>query len=412
MSKNIKILKTKLTITFSVIVFLVIFVFWLVFFSSKYFQIKNNDYKSFSNVILSVEKWNITLNDILRVGNFRFDGHNMMKKIDEWSMKNLDMPKLFLNYIYLDSNNNVLFSNIKENIKYNILEKIVLSDWNYNKIYGKDSYYFSKLKLNNWNKLVLIKKHWYSFFDYINDMFLYTMISLFFSFFIYFIWLKFIDKIFLPVEENIKDMKNFIHNAGHELKTPISIIDSNSQLMLELNKWDISMIKEIKNEANKLNWLIDWLISLSDIAHIKSQTNNKLIDVINEVVSNYQKDINNKKINVNINIWSNIVVKSNKNYLFIFLSNIVWNAIKYSNNQWVIDINYKWSELHIKDNGIWISDNDLVHIWDRFYKADKSRNTKWYWIWLSIVKKISEIYWWEINLDSKLWEYTLFIIKF
>ncbi len=412
MSKNLKILKTKLTITFSVIVFLVIFVFWLVFFSSKYFQIKNNDYRSFSNVITSVEKWSITLNDILRVGNFRFDGHNMMKKIDDWSMKNLDMPKLLLNYIYLDSNNNVLFSNIKENIKYNILEKIILSEWNYNKIYDKDSYYFSKLKLNNWNKLVLIKKHWYGFFDYINDMFFYTMISLFFSFFIYFIWLKFIDKIFLPVEENIKDMKNFIHNAGHELKTPISIIDSNSQLMLELNKWDISMIKEIKNEANKLNWLIDWLISLSDIGHIKSQSSNKLLDLINEVISNYQKEINDKKIKVNINIWSNIVVKSNKNYLFIFLSNIVWNAIKYSNNKWIIDINYKGSELYIKDNWIWISNNDLSHIWDRFYKADKSRNTKWYWIWLSIVKKISEIYWWEINVDSKLWEYTIFKIKF
>jgi signal transduction histidine kinase len=60
-------------------------------------------------------------------------------------------------------------------------------------------------------------------------------------------------------------MNNFIHNAGHELKTPISVIDSNIQLVKDIKKYDESMMDEMKNETKKLSSLIDSLIKLSDI---------------------------------------------------------------------------------------------------------------------------------------------------
>ncbi|MBT3726761.1 hypothetical protein HOG21_03530 [bacterium] len=63
----------------------------------------------------------------------------------------------------------------------------------------------------------------------------------------------------------MKDMNNFIHNAGHELKTPISVIDSNIQFIKDVKKYDESMLDEMKNETKKLNSLIDSLIKLSDI---------------------------------------------------------------------------------------------------------------------------------------------------
>jgi hypothetical protein len=71
--------------------------------------------------------------------------------------------------------------------------------------------------------------------------------------------------VFKPVEENISDMKNFIHNAGHELKTPISVIDSNIQLLLDMKTYDEEMILELKTEILKLNSLLQSLINLSDI---------------------------------------------------------------------------------------------------------------------------------------------------
>jgi his kinase A (phosphoacceptor) domain len=63
----------------------------------------------------------------------------------------------------------------------------------------------------------------------------------------------------------MSDMKSFIHNAGHELKTPIAVIDSNIQLLRDMKTYDDSMMLELKEEVLKLNSLLDSLIKLSDI---------------------------------------------------------------------------------------------------------------------------------------------------
>jgi two-component system phosphate regulon sensor histidine kinase PhoR len=107
-----------------------------------------------------------------------------------------------------------------------------------------------------------------------------------------------------------------------------------------------------------------------------------------------------------------IKIKAHKDYLYIFLSNIIWNAIKYNKKDWKIDISYKVSELTIQDTGVWIDKKDLPKIFDRFYKADKSRNSEWFGIWLSLVKNIADLYKWKIGFESKDWEGTKVKIKF
>jgi len=94
------------------------------------------------------------------------------------------------------------------------------------------------------------------------------------------------------------------------------------------------------------------------------------------------------------------------------LSNIVWNAIKYNKNNWKIDIKIDKTKLSIKDSWKWIPSSDLEKIFDRFYKVDRSRNSDGFGIWLSLVKKIADIYKWKIEVKSKKWEWTEFIIKF
>jgi signal transduction histidine kinase len=95
----------------------------------------------------------------------------------------------------------------------------------------------------------------------------------------------------------------------------------------------------------------------------------------------------------------------------MFLSNIIWNSIKYNIKNWEINIKYhKWI-LNIKDTWIWIEKKDLDKIFDRFFKTDSSRNSEWFWIWLSLVKKISDIYKWKIKVKSEEKKWTEFIIK-
>jgi signal transduction histidine kinase len=98
--------------------------------------------------------------------------------------------------------------------------------------------------------------------------------------------------------------------------------------------------------------------------------------------------------------------------LYIFLSNLIWNAIKYNKQDWKIDIFYKSGELTIRDSWIWIEKSDLPKIFDRFFKWDKSRNTEWFGIGLSLVKKISDLYKWKIKFESEDWDGTKVKVKF
>jgi signal transduction histidine kinase len=68
--------------------------------------------------------------------------------------------------------------------------------------------------------------------------------------------------------------------------------------------------------------------------------------------------------------------------------------------------------LSISNTWSWISQDDLPHIFDRFFKGEKSRNTQWFGIWLSLVKKICDMYDWKISVVSTLNEKTTFEMKF
>ena len=207
-------------------------------------------------------------------------------------------------------------------------------------------------------------------------------------------------------------MKNFIHNAGHELKTPISVIDSNIQLLLDMKTYDEEMILELKTEILKLNSLLQSLINLSDIWSFRNIEKVDLNDIVEEILKSFSEKIQEKNIKINKNIKKNIFIMANRDYLYIFLSNIIWNAIKYNKQNWEINISFENSWLTINDNWIWISDDDLPKIFDRFFKSDKSRNTSWFGIWLSLVQKIAEVYNWKVKVWSELWNGTKFLIKF
>lgn len=412
MTANINKTKKHLTIVFSAIVFVVIFVLWIIFFSTKYYKeshIEKIEIISFSNMVdsnkIDVENlWNL----FPKFENF---GPPWSSK---WWKKDFNddfMPKEFINFILIDVNKNVLVNNIKENISEEFLLNIIEGN-EYLEIKQEDSYLIKKVKLDDESTFIVFKKMRYDFYDYLEDILWFTIISLLFSIVIYLIWFRFVNKIFVPVEENIKDMSDFIHNAWHELKTPISVIDSNIQLLKEMKTYDESMVDELKSEVIKLNSLIDSLVKLSDIDVFKEVEKINLKDIVEEILNDFKLEIEKKDIKVNTKIKKDIFINSNKNYAYIYISNLIWNAIKYNKDLWSVNIDYKWWILTIEDTWLWIKQEDLNKIWDRFFKSDASRNSSWFGIWLSLVKKIWDIYWWEIWVESEINKWTKFNIKF
>lgn len=411
MSLNINKTKSKLAIVFATIVFVVVFLLWLIFFSTKYYNAISTEKTDFSYFINLIESKKITIENML---NFwpKFDSFNNINKIIKFDIKNPDLwPREFMNYVLFDGSWSLVSSNVKDNVTEDFILNIINNKSFYN--IKQDSWFLvNKTDFNDDWLLIVFKKLRYWFYEYLEDIFTFTIISLLFSILIYYIWIIFVNKVFVPVEENIKDMSNFIDNAWHELKTPISVIDSNIQLINELKTYDETMMLELKGEVKKLNSLIDSLVKLSNIDVFRDVEDINLYDAVNEIINDFKSKIDNKKITVNIKINKKITVSSNKNYLYIFLSNIIWNSIKYNKIMWIVDINYKNNTLIIKDTWVWIKKSDLSKIWDRFFKSDNSRNSEWFGIWLSLVKKIWDIYWWNMSVNSKVWEGSEFSIKF
>ncbi|MDD3144591.1 MAG: HAMP domain-containing sensor histidine kinase [Candidatus Gracilibacteria bacterium] len=411
MSLNINKTKSKLAIVFATIVFVVVFLLGLIFFSTKYYNAISTEKTDFSYFINLIESKKITIENMLNFGP-KFDSFNNINKIIKFDIKNPDLgPREFMNYVLFDGSGSLVSSNVKDNVTEDFILNIINNKSFYN-IKQDSGFLVNKTDFNDDGLLIVFKKLRYGFYEYLEDIFTFTIISLLFSILIYYIGIIFVNKVFVPVEENIKDMSNFIDNAGHELKTPISVIDSNIQLINELKTYDETMMLELKGEVKKLNSLIDSLVKLSNIDVFRDVEDINLYDAVNEIINDFKSKIDNKKITVNIKINKKITVSSNKNYLYIFLSNIIGNSIKYNKIMGIVDINYKNNTLIIKDTGVGIKKSDLSKIWDRFFKSDNSRNSEGFGIGLSLVKKIGDIYGWNMSVNSKVGEGSEFSIKF
>jgi signal transduction histidine kinase len=81
----------------------------------------------------------------------------------------------------------------------------------------------------------------------------------------------FVRRLLVPVEENLQDMTDFVHNAGHELKTPLSVMRGNLQVMQVEGKYDKKLLKKSIREIDNTNSLIEGLIELSQIGKLSER---------------------------------------------------------------------------------------------------------------------------------------------
>jgi signal transduction histidine kinase len=102
----------------------------------------------------------------------------------------------------------------------------------------------------------------------------------------------------------------------------------------------------------------------------------------------------------------------NRDHFWILFSNMLSNAIKYNIENWKIDIILDEKSLIIKDSWIWIENENFERIFEKFFREEFARNENGFGIWLSLVKKIISLYNWKIEVKSKKWEGTEFVIKF
>ncbi|HAT4104887.1 TPA: HAMP domain-containing histidine kinase [Clostridium perfringens] len=218
-------------------------------------------------------------------------------------------------------------------------------------------------------------------------------------------------------QENIR--KRLTGDISHELKTPLTNIQSHLEAMID-GIWEPTeeRLLSVKEEAERLSSLVSDMQKLNkyDESSIKLKKDNvNISDIICFVIFQFSNLAKSRNIKIEYE-KKNINLYCDKDKITQALVNILSNAIRYSNEGSTIFIEERLKDnkviISIEDQGIGISEEDLKYVFERFYRADKSRTraTGGTGIGLTIVKSIVSSHGGEVKLESKLGEGSKFTI--
>jgi len=221
---------------------------------------------------------------------------------------------------------------------------------------------------------------------------------------------------FIKQAKNILESQTFfIQDVNHELKTPLMQIESNIELIEnkikdEKIKNKLEQIKESTQNINEILTNLNFILKWEDL-NISAEKI-ELTDYFQNLIKKYLHLAKEKNIKIILNYKEKVYIQNNKYYLDRLFGNILFNAILYNkwNNEILIEINKNF--IKICDKWIGIEKKEIDKIFNRFYRNKNSwlYYKNWNWLWLVIVKKICDLFWWKIKIKSKLWDWTCFSI--
>lgn len=228
-----------------------------------------------------------------------------------------------------------------------------------------------------------------------------------------------------PAEDAFNRQKQFIADASHELKTPLTKILANSEILLshknETISSQIKWIEYIKLESERMRGLVNDLLFLAKLDYKENLISSKeinLSDLVWSVILPFESLIfeNNKKLESNID--SDIFFTGNENQIKQLVVILIDNAIKYCSEKGTIKINLNKNQnkinLWVNNSAVPIPKEEQKHIFERFYRVDKSRvrENGGYGLGLSIAKEIVELHKGQILVTSDEENGTTFKIVF
>lgn len=217
-------------------------------------------------------------------------------------------------------------------------------------------------------------------------------------------------RIIKPAAESYEKQRRFITDAGHELKTPLTIINANIDL-LEADPEDSDCINDIRQQSQRLTSLTNNLVYLAQMDEKETaieKVETPLSDIVIETVSSFKAIAQTQKKELFCNVQPLLSINGNHKALQQLVAVLVDNALKYSPENTVVNISLSKHGRNIEftvSNTAFspISKESLEHIFDRFYRTDSSRNseTGGHGIGLSVAKKIVEVHNGKINAHTK-----------
>lgn len=216
-------------------------------------------------------------------------------------------------------------------------------------------------------------------------------------------------RIVRPISESYEKQRRFITDAGHEIKTPLTIISADADV-LDMEYGESEWLRDIQLQIKRLTTLTNDLIYLSKMEESQNQLQMaefSLSALTDELVQSFQALAKTQEKSFTSSVQQGIVLRGDEKTISQAISNLLDNALKYSEPKGTISLTLerrgRYVHLDVFNTTSAISAENLKNLFDRFYRADPSRNsqTGGHGIGLSIVQAVVMAHRGEVNASSQ-----------
>lgn len=221
-----------------------------------------------------------------------------------------------------------------------------------------------------------------------------------------------------PIQKKMRQQEQFSLDVAHEIRTPLAAILGATDSVL-MKEETVQIYKQtllsIKKEGRRLNDLIEDLLSTARNNHTTEFAKVDMHKIVMGVTQRLAEYAHEKEVQFDISVEQEVFTFGNEIMLERMVENVVHNAIKFSHTVGTVKIILADTTLSIRDAGIGMSPETKMHIFERFYIADRARNEynkNGVGLGLSIVRQIADGHKIRIHVDSELGQGTIFTFAF
>ncbi len=226
------------------------------------------------------------------------------------------------------------------------------------------------------------------------------------------------------LDASYTQQKNFVSYATHELRTPLSILLGNAQVTLMKDRTIPEYKQTVENFQIDINNMINLVNSLLELARMNADAQAvpfkqvRIDELLWEAAETLKLKQKTYKIDI---VFENIpehdeemTISGNAELLILVFRNLMENACKYSSNQSVIvkiESTNKNIKLRFIDSGVGMSAKEMEHIFEAFYRTEKTKEISGHGVGLPLCKRILEIHQGEIKVKSEIEKGSVFTVS-
>ena len=229
-----------------------------------------------------------------------------------------------------------------------------------------------------------------------------------------------VKKSMVPIQTSYEQQRQFVANASHELRTPLAVLYSSlelfeAQMKQKETDYPTDTMDDMKNEANYMNEMLSSLLMLTRSDQNQIQLTISEVDLSEVLIlrtRRFAKTV--QHLSFQLDIAEDLTIEADKILIEELLYILLKNAVTYTSEGTIYVRAYKdtsFVKIEVADTGIGIATEDLPHIFERFYRADKIRNKSGTGLGLAIAKVIADLHGGQITVKSELGEGAAFTIE-